>query len=705
MSWPKFFQPEGQLTPTKRVFVALVVTHHRLQSLLWQVDQSSLSLVSTSAIHDWYDDASCLSGVDISLQELGPASEQVKHVLFSLESDWVTDQGIVKERKLLFQNLTKQLALEPLGFVVTAEALVQNYAARVHPLNCLVVEVTSQDITLTLVAHSRIVQVQQVGRSEDIASDLIEAFAHIEKKPYPEKIILFSFSLSEIELDMVSQEVMKHDWQADQIFIHPPVVEVLSNQEIHRAIIQTGGKAAVESLGLNISNQRAPPVVTASTQLQSFELAQEVRDSRELRESNEFIQSSSAFSTEPTQRSSNHYRARSSRSFYSSSYFRPVAAGILLGIAAAALALGMYVLETVKVVVKIETQLEKFDKKFELLVVTKASALTPEKILGEVIEEEVSDSLSIPTTAIKKGGDRATGTVTLYNFTDSPKTFAPKTILRSGSLSFVLQDSVNVASASTKQASSTSVKQIEPSTVKGVLTASAPGEASNLKSETELSVESFAKNTYVAVSGELSGGTSRDIPTVSSADQSKLLSTLKKKLEKQAVESLRSKAQKDTLIYPDQAVKVATTSYSAKVGEEAESIQLEMTMKATGVVINLDRLRDKVLALSQQESGALLQLSSSKLQIIAPANLQILQNQALSMQLKAQGVLEPELSTDELKSKLLGQSKTQVESIELDKSKIKSLELQFSYPFYELLWPKIPLDDSRVILLINPSKN
>jgi len=196
----------------------------------------------------------------------------------------------------------------------------------------------------------------------------------------------------------------------------------------------------------------------------------------------------------------------------------------------------------------------------------------------EAIELTQNGEQIIEATGKKIVGESAKGEVTIYNRTSSNKTFTKGTLLSAGSLKFTLDSDVSVAS---KSAGSDYIDV--PGKVNVAVTAQAIGSESNLKEGTEFTIQSFAKDSYVAKNDSaLKGGTSEEILVVSKEDQANLTKDLTASL----MQALKSSSQANldpqygVYLVEDQ-LKTKDPVFSAKVGEPAKSLSLTMTVTGT----------------------------------------------------------------------------------------------------------------------------
>jgi hypothetical protein len=255
MQLPTLFSSQS----TNTLYFAIHISEIAVQSVLWKIAETGPEILSTSQLHQWQDEDSCVNAIDQSLQELGKESENVKETLFALEGSWVNAQGIVAERKSLFQKITKELSLEAVGFVVTSEALLQHFNETMPQMSYFLIDCGLEDLTLTLVKQGEVQHTQKVGRSGDAISDFIEGFAHFDDKMFPPKMLLFSSVLSAEETQDLRQQLFDHDWTSKYPFLQQPVIDIYPADNLMEVIVHTGGRAIGEAKGMKMQSITPSP--------------------------------------------------------------------------------------------------------------------------------------------------------------------------------------------------------------------------------------------------------------------------------------------------------------------------------------------------------------------------------------------------------------------------------------------------------------
>ncbi|MDZ4209559.1 MAG: hypothetical protein U1C56_00100 [Candidatus Curtissbacteria bacterium] len=205
---------------------------------------------------------------------------------------------------------------------------------------------------------------------------------------------------------------------------------------------------------------------------------------------------------------------------------------------------------------------------------------------GKLIEQDVSGDKTDTTTGQKLVGDKAKGELTIFN-TGVSRHFPSGTALTGpGGLKFTLDQDTDVASGSA----------VNREEVKVPVTASDIGADYNLAADSQFSIGTLDKSIIGAKNGAaLSGGTSRQIQAVSDADQKGLVSSLTQSLtDKVKAQLLASVSPEQKIIDESLTTKEVGRNFNAKVGDEAQSLTLNLKIKASVLVFSQDEFMNLV---------------------------------------------------------------------------------------------------------------
>lgn len=258
---------------------------------------------------------------------------------------------------------------------------------------------------------------------------------------------------------------------------------------------------------------------------------------------------------------------------------------------------------------------QKVTKEVDITFVTdpSSSELQGPSILVSELSEDVSGEKSSATTGKNSVGDRAKGELTIYNKTLSSKTFPKGAVLTNGDLRFTLDEEAAVASASdTGEGLSFGKKTAKVS-------AAAIGSEGNLPAGSTFVFKDFPESSYTAKNTQnLSGGSSREVASVSKEDQTKLEKTLTDELVGQVKQKLReSVSDGQRVIDSSVSTRVSSKNFSADVGSEAKDLQLSMTLSVSALTYRDEDLQKIVdIAGIEVPEGFLFDTQRTSIQIL-----------------------------------------------------------------------------------------
>ena len=242
----------------------------------------------------------------------------------------------------------------------------------------------------------------------------------------------------------------------------------------------------------------------------------------------------------------------------------------------------------------------------ELLLQVATVSGVGERVVGASLEEKTSEvSRNFKTTGQKDVGEKAKGTITLFNAwsSDNQPLAAQSKLVKDGS-AFRLVSAVIIPGASVTLVAGTA--QTNPGKIDGQIEAENAGEAGNVSAGrfTVTSIESVKQSRiYGESTTKLTGGSSRFINVVSEDDLKQARTTaeteLKDKLKQELVEKVPGR------IVLDQAVKVDLLEEKAskKSGDEAAEFELKLQGNVRAIVFTQQDFRKAFLTELQTQIG------------------------------------------------------------------------------------------------------
>ncbi len=627
MDLPNLFSVDTTQSATR--LCAVIVTDTTVQTALLSVHVNGADILSQSNIVPYTDAKTLVYGADVAFQDLGKASEDVNEVVFILEESWLDADGSVDAvHQPLIEQLRKELLLNPVGFVVQQEAIVDYLLTKRPQLSSIFLLWQHELVNASWIEHGSLLNTVQCKRTGDLQSDMHTIFESLQKadskRPLPSNVICTSVSLPTPTVTNLQQKLLEIDWP--QLgSSSPPSVEVLTTQQASRAAFESSGQAMLDALGANKSVVVHDEPVSSEQEVvdDEWDLQDNDPDANVVSGPTELAEDGSLPATSPPpQRAQSSFGVPIKQRYETavddsllpqnrgklptvapiidfddidpdeplpkqSGAKRALPKKVLLigGVILALLLVFLAALITMIIARKAEIVI---DPKTEIIAqdvtltlsATEESNATTRTIHANEVTAEVSGQSDTATTGVKLVGEKAKGEVTITNKTTDDKTFPTGAILSTNSLKYLLDEEVTIPAA------------VENEDGDGItygkknvkVTAAEIGVDSNIGDKTKFQVESFPNAEFEAVSvREINGGSSREVKVAAEADRTLLLADLKKDLAKQAQEKLQAELAENEQVVMSGAVAVVSSQYSVDVGVEADSIRLNLTVKAAGL--------------------------------------------------------------------------------------------------------------------------
>ncbi len=186
------------------------------------------------------------------------------------------------------------------------------------------------------------------------------------------------------------------------------------------------------------------------------------------------------------------------------------------------------------------------------------------------------------TTGTRTVGEKAKGEVTLYRVGSQISLAAGTKLAGPNNLEFSIDEGMTVASGSAST----------PGTTNAFITALDIGAQYNLAGGTTFSVGNYSLSDIEAKSEQaFSGGSSREISAVADEDQKVLEEELEEELTNKAQEELLGKLSEDKFFIDESLTSTPSSkTFSDKVGDEASTLKLSLSLDVEGVAVKKDDL-------------------------------------------------------------------------------------------------------------------
>jgi len=308
-------------------------------------------------------------------------------------------------------------------------------------------------------------------------------------------------------------------------------------------------------------------------------------------------------------------------------------------------------------------------------------------IAAKSISTSIAGQVSTTATGSKDVGDKAKGTVTIYNNNQNPVTLnSGTTITASNGQVFLLDNNVTVASESGDIFSGTT-----PGTTQTSVTAKDLGTNGNEPSGTEFAIGN--DNTVAAKNDNaFSGGTNKTVTVVSSADIAKLRSQLPKSVQNSAQQKLDQQADSGYAVLPlVGSPTLQNQVFSHNVGDQAAQVSLNATVAYSGMEYansDMDSFAKSIMTSKYPQDPNI--AKNSVKETISDAQQKTKGSAAATVSLQA-GLL-PNINQQDVISAVQNKSVGSAKNTLGNLPQVQTADITFSpsIPFLPLLFPSLP---------------
>lgn len=686
----------------EKLFLSLVISEGTVAASLWKASSSGQSVLEHADPIEWNMEApqSLIDASDVALEHLSPQVNTVKEVLLGLPESWAVGQSIASDKKKLLADLSKQLNLKSVGFVIIPEAIAALFRDREKTgLNALLVFVTQKTVQLLPLVHGQAETGAKVGRSDSLVKDIVEASARGDYKSLPGRMLLASQDLSEAEMTSAQQELGAAEWK-EHLFLQRPRVDLVPPQMILDAVSLAGGKEVALALGIlkggkTDEAQEDKPEEPSKNQEFGFKpVGEGGQDDEEDGTDEEQDEKEGDAEDEESDGKVEMGILEPPPARRIPKVILIIGAiliGLLLVTAVSAFAIMAAAKANIAVIIK--SQPVTLDT--TLTIDANASETNAEANILKATQrtKDVTDTSEALTTGSKTIGDKAKGEVTIFNLTPAgEKSFKAGTVLK-------LDDKVQFTTDAdvTVPARGDANSNYAPGSVKVNVTAATFGAESNIAGNTELTIGGYDKASFVAkANAAFTGGTSRNVQVVSELDQKKLSDALFADLKQKALAAFNSEVSPNEHVSLSDKVEVTKKQFSDDIGKEVKSFTLTMTVTATAIVYTNEDISTFATAklASQILPGAVLKADRTSIEIKDQkpvSDTKTLVNATIS------SVIIPAFEADQISRVLAGKSLDDARAFLDSQDAVYSYEITFSPALAGGLLQNLPSQDKIIV--------
>lgn len=609
-------------------------------------------------------------------------------VIFVIPHTYIDkESGKIKKVYLdRLQKISKELELKPEGFVEYSQAISYFLKDKEEsPVSAILIAFESEKLILSLVRVGKVKKNLIISKSKTLSDDIEKALFSLSEEILPSRIIVYDGKES---LRPFKRELLEFPWHKHSSFIHTPKIETLDPDELNEAVVKAlGNRILYKMHGIYVDLPESSALENEKPEREEdkksakdfgFVKGKDIKESTVKPQVYQTIEK-----TEDAEDKKSKAKKLSLStlnlpkipkidqpaikflSFPKASF---IWAGILIFVLLSFSGLYLYYPKaTVVLIVYPRVVTETIDVTF--------AASPPQNkkyenlIKADKVEVEVKGEETTKTSGTTRVGKPASGKVLVYNKTTEQKSFSKGETLKANDLLFTLDSDITVASASDTGES------LEFGKEETSITALEIGPEGNLPEATEFTFEKEPKNSYYAKSiGDFSGGTSREISTVSDQDKEKLISSLSKELISQAREKLANQVPKESLLIEQSLQEeVAKEVFSHEKGDETKKLTLNLTLMVAGFAYK----RDDIENISEKATSAQLAdlaLTDKYIKVLEDEKVEITDG-IINTKALVVKYFQPEINFEEIKTNIKGKSYNQAASYLSSNSKIGGVQI------------------------------
>lgn len=640
----KIFQKD----PTKNTphhYLSVVISLASVEAAVWEMitDSGAGYNIIGHARKDLENQDEVVAKVTEVIDEAGSsAGVDFEDAVFGLPNSWIEkkeekdgdkDEEIIASREHLIDKLCKDLEIEPIAFVPIDSAVSYFLAPKLGgPLTANLIEIGSSKISVSVLHSGTVKYSQELKKSADIAQSVFNLFANSKSENLPAKFIIFG-ATSEDELAQIENEFNNFNWLQKEddytAFLHIPKVTAVTDFSLAEAVaMSTASDFATQDEFMQASKDMdkttTGEIINASPLPDEPQVVTPFPEEEPEENKFGFVQGEDIAASgavlnekpEPTAQPPSEFPEvpetalaqtglpqahppKSRRKRVSFNVLAPllnlrlikkhraVFYSVVASLGLIAVIVLYLIVPRAEINIKVKTQ--NFDQRFVITASTSTSSpdASSRTIPAKAVSVEESGGEKTVATGSKTVGERAKGTVTVYNKTDSLRVVPKGSVMTTGGLSFTLDNDVSIASQSAGIEGSTYGK------TDAAVTASAVGTDSNIASDKDLKFSNFDINLLSARSkGAFSGGSSRQITVFSQDDATRVKNLISEKILDAAVAKIQAQNPSTQILKSAVTSKIISEKYEQAVGDEATSVGYEQKASFNSIIYSTDDINN-----------------------------------------------------------------------------------------------------------------
>ncbi len=562
---------------------------------------------------------------------------ELDKTIFFIYSHLVNEKGTAIKKPYLdkIKGLVKNLELSPIGYIESSEAVSSFLTKKEEtPLTAILVELDVSQLSIFIYKGGRLSYRKTLPRTEDLVEDLLAGFSQLKGTfLLPARIILYNSK----DLNDASAKILTYRWSEDY-FVQLPKVEIFKEEQLIEALVKIFEQQKAADLSSILINQQTE--MTKKERL-GFVIGADV--SQKIDSETAVVKLSLIDKILLRLKKINLPKIE-------------VSQRILAMIGLSFIVFGLIINEIF------------FHKATLTLFVPSLSIdkSTTVKIPYKIATVSAEFSESKTTSGKREVGEKAKGEVAIYNTNlNKEKIFKKGTEIEFSGLKFIFDDEVKV---------STAAGATNPGVAKVKVTASSIGEEYNLPKGRRFNIDDTS---YAESTSDFTGGSKRQIQTISQKDIEDLKTTIIEKA-KNTPKSF-PKTSGDEMIIPDlSTVSLKEAVASGEVGEELPSVSLKAKVDTTYYFYKKSQLLDKLVEMVTPEIPPGFIFNKEKISYIIKSASKDENLVLLDLSLKTKALRK--ISKDDVLKKITGKNKKNLNNILKSDFKVQGYNIDVKTP-------------------------
>jgi len=235
-------------------YLALVLRNEKATSVIFEKIGTTIKYIShgEEEFQNTVEDAETEEFLDVldktitQAEEALPESIETHKTIFGLKESWVEDNKIKKEYLEKLKKASTELSLDPIGFLVFAESIV-NLVQKDEgaPVTAVLADIGNKFITVSLIKSGRIIETKSSEIHQSASFTVDTLLKHFQTpEVMPARIILL-----DSEEEELTQEFMNHQWSKSLPFLHlPQIISMPTDASIKAMLLGAATQMGTELL-------------------------------------------------------------------------------------------------------------------------------------------------------------------------------------------------------------------------------------------------------------------------------------------------------------------------------------------------------------------------------------------------------------------------------------------------------------------------